>query len=140
MLRQHVAATLAASKHALQSYPRSPYFTACCSDLEDGGASEEEPDFDAELATAGADSSDNEEVRAILRGSGTQGSSGSDDEQDEQAGGSGSSDDEEAEDGGSGSGSEDEGGLQLMGGEHGESDSDDEFDLDVEASEGSDEE
>lgn len=132
-----------ASKHAQYSLLSLTLacFTTCGSDLEDGGASEEEPDFDAELATAGADSSDDEEVRAILRGSGAQGSSGSEDEQDEQAGGGGSSsDEEEEENGGSGSGSEDDGGLQPIGGEHGELDSDDEFDLDEEASGSSDEE
>ena len=117
-----------------------PAHSCCNSDLEDGEASDDEPDFDAELATAGADSSDDEEVRAILRGSGGGGGGGSSSESEPDSGeggsGSGSDEDEDAE---GGSGSEDEGGLQLMGGDGGEPDSDSDFDLDEDASGGSEE-
>ncbi|PRW20900.1 RRP5-like protein [Chlorella sorokiniana] len=115
-----------------------PSYFEDISDLEDGEDSEEEPDFDAELATAGTDSSDDEEVRAILRGAGGGGAdaSGSEDEDEEaEAGGSDSgSEDEGAEEEASGSGSEDERGDAE------EVDSDEEFDLDEAASGGSDDE
>lgn len=130
------------------SHPAHASPPSCRSDLEDGDASEQEPDFDAELATAGGDSSDDEElataggdssddeeIRALLRrarGGGKasgDGDSDAEEEEDSEAGVSGSSDEEEG-------GSEDEGGMQLAGGEHGQLDSDDEFDLDEAASEG----